>query len=352
MEELVAKIKGHLDGKLPFAAYSLPQNDTIKALFQKDDQNYTSCDFSDKGFVFAPFDGQDVLLIPEEQSEIYSVEIAKISMEAAPVHVVENPSERKAYRSLVQLALESILEGNASKIVVSRRKEVPWTALDYSQLVQRIFSLDVAAFRYIWYHPKSGLWCGVTPEILLKTEGNEFSTMALAGTKKYVKDGDPVWTLKEINEQRWVSDAVAEKLEPAASVVKVSKTTNHRAGSLLHLRTDFRGILKKGKNNMAILTRSLHPTPAVCGTPDTVAQDFILKNEGYDREFYTGYLGPVDAEKKSSWLFVNLRCMKINKDSAYLYVGGGITQFSKPDAEWEETHQKLQTMLQVLAPML
>jgi isochorismate synthase len=32
----------------------------------------------------------------------------------------------------------------------------------------------------------------------------------------------------------------------------------------------------------------LHPTP-VCGLPKQEAKDFILKNEGYDREYYTGF---------------------------------------------------------------
>ena len=53
-----------------------------------------------------------------------------------------------------------------------------------------------------------------------------------------------------------------------------------------------------------------------------------------------------------SKLFVNLRCMKIDANSATLFVGGGITIDSEPESEWEETQHKLQTMLQVIYPML
>jgi isochorismate synthase len=45
---------------------------------------------------------------------------------------------------------------------------------------------------------------------------------------------------------------------------------------------------------------------------------------------------------------VNLRCMEIGNEKAILYAGAGITQDSNPQAEWEETERKMQTMLSVL----
>ena len=149
-----------------------------------------------------------------------------------------------------------------------------------------------------------------------------------------------------------MADAIATKLHAAASIVRVSKIKNHRAGSVMHLRTDFTGVFKKGGNNLAILTKALHPTPAVCGTPQKVAKEFILRNENYDREYYTGFLGPVSGLEDRSDLYVNLRCMKIGTKTVHLYVGGGITEASQPKEEWEETLDKLQTMIQVLAPLI
>ena len=98
------------------------------------------------------------------------------------------------------------------------------------------------------------------------------------------------------------------------------------------------------------------------------AKDFIIENEGYDREYYTGFLGelnyPVSASRnanqrslennayktiwKDSSLFVNLRCLQLKQDEALLYVGGGITKDSDPFLEWEETVKKAQTMASVL----
>jgi isochorismate synthase len=81
--------------------------------------------------------------------------------------------------------------------------------------------------------------------------------------------------------------------------------------------------------------------------PKMEALAFIQQHEGYDREFYSGYLGPVNLEGETH-LFVNLRCMKIQNNSATLYAGGGITEDSEPEKEWQETEMKCQTMLSVL----
>ena len=42
--------------KLPFVVYSRPINSIIKCWLQEDDTLYTTNDFSESGFVFAPFD--------------------------------------------------------------------------------------------------------------------------------------------------------------------------------------------------------------------------------------------------------------------------------------------------------
>jgi isochorismate synthase len=81
----------------------------------------------------------------------------------------------------------------------------------------------------------------------------------------------------------------------------------------LHIKTDIEGILNDNSNLKQVIS-VLHPTPAVCGLPKQEAKDFILENEGYDREYYTGFFGRIKKEGSKdtlkSDLYVNLRCMK------------------------------------------
>jgi isochorismate synthase len=78
--------------------------------------------------------------------------------------------------------------------------------------------------------------------------------------------------------------------------------------------------------------------------PKESAEGIIERIEDYDREFYSGYLGPVNIQNRSQ-LFVNIRTMKIENGQVYAFAGGGITEDSDPEKEWNETEIKLQTIL-------
>ena len=351
----------HYKRELPFVVYSLPDSDEVVGRLQKDSRIFTSDDLSERGFVMAPFDNSnDTFIIPNDNSE--AIVATFISREEATTAVrsevnfqnISNNSaeDKKNHIALVEKAIDTIRTDKATKIVLSRCKEIKLDKFDLSELVIRILQLYPTAFRYIWFHPKTGIWCGATPEVLIETNGDSFRTMALAGTQKWSELKRPEWSIKEIDEQEIVVDAIVNRLQKVTKVVKISKRYNHRAGSLAHLRTDMSGILNNKQATLFKLASTLHPTPAVCGSPLKIAKEFILNNEGYTREFYTGYLGPIGGEQNSAQLFVNLRSMKLSEVKATLFVGGGITVGSVPDEEWEETQNKLQTMMQVLQPLL
>jgi isochorismate synthase len=91
------------------------------------------------------------------------------------------------------------------------------------------------------------------------------------------------------------------------------------------------------------MLRLLHPTSAVCGMELGPAREFLRQHEGYDRSFYTGYLGPVNVEDNTD-IYVNLRCMQLRDGHALMYAGAGVTADSVPEQEWEETEMKIDTL--------
>lgn len=353
LDELLEKINKQYNKKLPFALYSLPDNSSIVCYFQKNASVHITKDFLEKGVNFAPFDQEKATLcIAEANADVFEASFTAEKVQREEIPIPENNSEHLKHRKLVNKAIKAIEEKHASKIVVSRYKEIPLKPFDLRTIIHRLLDFSPEAFSYVWYHPETGLWCGATPEILITTQGIAFTTMALAGTKKVESGKDTDWTLKEIMEQRYVTDAITTSLQKLTSVLTISKTYTHIAGSVAHLRTDISGALKNGKATLDKIVSALHPTPAVCGTPREYARNFIRENEGYDREFYTGCVGPVDQKASCSQLYVNLRCVKIEDNTARFYVGGGITSVSNAEDEWQETQNKLQTMLWVLKPFL
>jgi isochorismate synthase len=220
---------------------------------------------------------------------------------------------------------------------------------------------------YCWFHPKVGLWLGATPETLLQVSNKRFKTMSLAGTKNFEGTLKVNWSSKEINEQKIVTDFIIEKLQTEISDLQVSDTETIKAGSLLHLRAIVSGRLNQ-KNQLHNILEKLHPTPAVCGYPTKEAKQFILANERYHREFYTGFLGEFNFKERRTRnsnkrnvennaytsvktvtnLFVNLRCMQLKEKKALIYIGGGITSDSIPENEWQETVYKSDTIKKAL----
>ncbi|MBT3919591.1 MAG: isochorismate synthase [Flavobacteriaceae bacterium] len=331
----------------------MPNSKDLTIVLQNNNVLYDTTSYAEESFAFAPFDYHGkALCIPLKKSVFFETEFILNTIDKNDIIINEDLQTKKNYCKQVKKAISVIKSSNASKIVLSRKKEIDLKQFDISILIKRLLNLYPNAFRYIWYHPQTGFWCGASPEVLLEMERISFATMALAGTQRVKKDAIPYWNFKELNEQKIVVDSIAASLQKVASVIRTSETYNYQAASLVHLRTDITGTLKEGKNTLSMIASILHPTPAVCGTPQDYAKSYILDNEDYSREFYTGFLGPIYQKDSCSKLFVNLRCMKIDANIATLFVGGGITIDSEPESEWEETQHKLQTMLQVIYPML
>ncbi len=349
---LIERISQQYEHKQPFVVFSSENSETITCYCQNNETLYCDASLSKNGFVLAPFDCRlQSYLIAEDESERLETRLKPSEINTKSITVSEFEEAKKSYQEFVRQTIDTIRKGEASKIVVSRKKEFPLSNFSIESLVERLFSAYPTAFRYIWYHPKTGIWCGATPETLVDIKKSEFKTMALAGTQPY-SSGEIVWRKKELEEQHFVTVAILGNLQGIIEDVQVSEVRSHRAGSLLHLCTDISGKIEKEHGSLSKVAQALHPTPAVCGTPRNFARDFIIKNEGYAREYYTGFIGPIADGGTSATLMVNLRCMKIENGKASIYVGGGITADSVPEEEWIETQNKMQTMLQVLHPML
>ncbi|WP_034888036.1 chorismate-binding protein [Gillisia sp. Hel_I_29] len=372
------RIQEQLDLDLPFVAYrkasNTPNQENLRGFFQKDDQTHLIHDFEESGFVFAPFDNeQDSFLIPSDESEFleadFQVDDDNMSDNSISIEI-ESEAGKQNHLDLVQQALDAIKNGDLKKVVLSRKESVKLEAPNALLLFRKMLSKYPTAFVYLWYHPKVGIWLGATPETLLQIKRNRLKTMALAGTQKLENTTDVEWGLKEIEEQEFVTNSIIENigdLDLDKNDILKSGPYTVQAGKLLHLRTDI-SVKIDDKVKLEHLIQAIHPTPAICGLPKKEAKDFILKNEKYNREFYTGFLGELNIKEKvqrssnrrnrenqaylsvvkQTSLFVNLRCLKLDEDEAILYIGGGITKDSDPEQEWIETMNKAQTMKAVL----
>jgi isochorismate synthase len=252
-------------------------------------------------------------------------------------------SDQNYYLAKIKEISEKISEGVFTKVVFSKIKNrEKKNGFELKNTFLSLCKKHPNAFVYCISTPKFGTWMGATPELLIDTQNSKFKTVSLAGTR--TKEVE--WTKKERKEQQVVTDFITQNIAPFCTNMNVSKPHDLDTGSVIHLKSDIEGELKK-ENSIWEITDVLHPTPAVCGIPTQLAKKYILQNEKHKRELYTGFIGPMNLNNHSS-LFVNLRCMQIGKKMISLYLGGGIMADSIPQNEWIETENKAKTLLTVL----
>ena len=353
MTDVFVKVKAQLEKQLPFVLYAKPKADRMIALFQANDSLHFLKDFSEKGFVFAPFDGDAIPYIPQAESEVYVEKIKETDFLIAPNPIIEaDEAAKRDFEALVTAGVDAIGQGAFEKVVLSRKAMVAIPSFELETVFKKLVAFYPTAFKYCFFHPKIGLWLGASPEQFLKINQEALQTVALAGTQAVTESTDVVWQEKEIEEQQLVTDFITQSLSDKVSGLTVSSPYSVQAGNLWHIKTDIAATIGSNSNLEEII-KSLHPTSAVCGLPKAAAKDFILQNESYDRSYYSGFLGELNIDlatfrTEQTDLFVNLRCMKINDKHVELFIGCGITKDSVPEAEFIETVNKSMTMRKVL----
>ncbi|WP_460576320.1 isochorismate synthase [Flavobacterium koreense] len=352
MSFLFQKVKEQFNNKLPFVSYCKPNSDKIIAFLQKNDALF-ELENDKSGFAFVSFDNQKRYLIPEDNSDIYFEEVSNSDFILENTFKSEtNLEDKNKFESLVKKGIDSIQNCTFEKVVLSRKETTQVDNFDIELVFKKLLFNYKSAFKYCFYHPKIGFWMGATPEQFLKIDENLIKTVSLAGTQLNTGLELVKWQDKEISEQQIVTDFIVNNLKSFSENVTYSKPYNQQAGNLVHLKTDIQAEVED-RNSISNIIDSLHPTPAVCGFPKEVAKQFILESEGYNREFYAGFLGEWNKDfqtfkEEQTDLFVNLRCMKIENKEVNLYIGCGITKDSNPEKEFIETQNKSLTIKSVL----
>ncbi len=333
------------------------------------------------GFIFAPFDHSldriflqgdiclsfedNVLKLPASQVEVASLgwlqsELKKNLVNDTSFYKIEFSQPvmaKSAYLNLIGEAIREIETLQLQKIVPSRTALLDINPeFDVASAVEMLCQSNPDALISFVTTPSSGSWIGATPELLVSVKNNVFRTVALAGTQRYVGQNLPsvAWTQKDIEEQALVERYIISCFK----MIRLREYEEHGpktvvAGSLLHLKSDFEVDMQATNFPQlgTVMLKLLHPTSAVCGSPLPAALNFLKRHEMYERQFYTGYLGPVNFNREIQ-LYVNLRCAQLVEGKAVLYAGAGITIDSDPQQELEETEIKMQTMRSILSGSL
>lgn len=308
-----------------------------------------------------PFDSRQPahLYIPEKVTwhEAGAPQESPAPVARTPIRLLGEDSP--AYRAAVAKARRRISLGVVDKVVLARRVVAEaQTPFDVAAIYQRLCAMNTGAFVYQLDLPPVGtadhspVLLGASPELVLGSSAGAVESVPLAGSIPRLKDAESDHRLglgllqsqKDLHEHAIVVHAVAEQFRLHCAPVSIPATPDLvQTPVIWHLGSRISGTLRAGVNPMQ-LAYALHPTPAVSGWPQKAAQRSIAELEGFDRGYYAGLIGWMDAEGNGEWALA-LRCGVIDGTRAQVYAGAGIVAESDPEKEHAETAAKLRTFL-------
>ena len=356
---IIQKIDTLIHSNYSFAIYRLPWTDECTFVLQTNGEvealNEITALNGKQGFVIAPFRISEklplILIHPYISATGWNAinqslnSLKDIQTVTQPERTSKKPEE---YQEVFNRFILSLQKNKFRKLVLSR-PETHLLTEEFSPLTAFVKACNSypRMMIYLCHTPQTGTWLGSTPEILLSGQEKNWHTVALAGTMPMQGETIPeTWSDKNKEEQAMVAEYIRKTIKKFGNKIEEKGPYTARAGQLVHLKSDFHFLLKDTKS-LGNLLKELHPTPAVCGLPKTESYNFITEHEGYDRKYYSGFIGWLEPNGQTD-LYVNLRCMEIHEKEATLYAGGGILSSSDMTSEFEETKEKMKTMKNII----
>ncbi|ASO33862.1 isochorismate synthase EntC [Salmonella enterica] len=263
--------------------------------------------------------------------------------------------EQDAFEAMVARAAMLTATPDVDKVVLSRLIDITTdVAVDSGALLERLVAQNPVSYNFHVPLADGGVLLGASPELLLRKEGERFSSLPLAGSARRQPDdvldreaGNRLLaSQKDRHEHELVTQAMKQILRDRSTELQLPSSPQLiTTPTLWHLGTPFEGKANAGENALT-LACLLHPTPALSGFPHQVAKKLIAELEPFDRELFGGIVGWCDAEGNGEWV-VTIRCAKLHGNQVRLFAGAGIVPASSPVGEWRETGVKLSTMLNV-----
>ncbi|MGE0228083.1 MAG: isochorismate synthase MenF [Dehalococcoidia bacterium] len=271
------------------------------------------------------------------------------------VEVVRDVDRAAWLRSVGEVASE-IRAGRYEKVVLASSREIASSArLDIGGALDRLrrgyphchlFTMSTADATFL----------GATPELLVSLRQGVVSALGLAGSAPRGEDEAEDERLgrallssqKNRVEHEIVVRTLREDLRPVTSDLEAAGEPGLlRLPNIQHLATDVSGRALAGVDILELVGR-LHPRPAVCGWPTETAIEVIRRHETFDRGWYAGLVGWIDAAGEGEFAAA-LRSALVRGERAWLFAGAGIMGDSEPEAELAEIEWKFAPLSAALA---
>jgi para-aminobenzoate synthetase component 1 len=329
--------------------------------------NFDGLGFDDMHF-FVP---EIVIKITEKQVSIFSEGGAEAIYDAIQKEpsiilqkekhsvVVKNRIGKDEYISIIQKLRQHILRGDCYEINFCQEFFAENAIVDSLYTYHKLIQLSPNPFAALYKMNQRFCICA-SPERYLKKQGNKIISQPIKGTttrdlvnrandlhnKNYLSQSE-----KEKSENVMVVDLVRNDLSKVCKqgTVKVDELFGVYSFPQVHqMISTVSGEIKEGLDWIDII-KATFPMGSMTGAPKKNVMELIEQYEHSKRGLFSGAIGYVDPEGDFDFNVV-IRSIFYNASTQYLsfQAGGGITFYSDPEKEYEESLLKAAAMVKVL----
>jgi para-aminobenzoate synthetase component 1 len=256
-------------------------------------------------------------------------------------HVVlhRHPMPYPKYLEAFKKVLTHLQQGNSYLVNLT----FP-TPVDTRLSMEEIYELSEAPYKLL----VKDRFVVFSPETFIRIKNGIISSYPMKGTidaslpdaAKVVLD-DP----KESAEHTTIVDLIRNDLSQVASQVEVTryryidKIRTHDK-DILQVSSEITGRLPDDyRQHIGTIMQTLLPAGSISGAPKKRTLEIIREAEGEPRGYYTGVFGIFDGQNLDS--AVMIRFIEQSEKGLLYRSGGGITNLSQPEAEYQEMLDKV-----------
>jgi anthranilate synthase component 1 len=262
---------------------------------------------------------------------------------------------RGEFESIIRRAKKYIRAGDCIQVVLSQRFDLGRIADDF-RLYRALRSVNPSPYMFYFRHNDLSL-VGSSPEMLAKKTGSVAEVRPIAGTRPrganekqdLAYETELRSSKKEMAEHLMLVDLGRNDLGRVSQprTVRVNDFARiERYSHVMHLVSEVKAVLKKGKNAFDLL-RASFPAGTVTGAPKIRAIQIINELEQERRGPYAGSLGYFSLTGDMD-MCITIRTIIIYQNRAYVQAGAGIVNDSIPKNEYAETINKAKALLRAV----
>ena len=262
------------------------------------------------------------------------------------------------YLDSIKKIKEYIVEGDVMQVVYGQELTTPFKDSPID-LYKSLRKLNPSPYMYFLKIDDLHI-VGASPEILVRLQNNEVTVRPIAGTIKRGKNekednelasklkNDP----KEIAEHLMLIDLGRNDVGRIAKIGSVETTEQmkiEKYSHVMHLVSNVIGELDEGYSSIDVL-KATFPAGTLSGAPKVRAMEIIDELEPDRRGVYGGAIGYL------SWtgnmdLAIAIRTAVIQDKELSVRAGGGVVYDSDPEAEYQESLNKAQSIIKAIEEM-